>query len=165
MENDSWISRREFLKRFAILSIASAGGLGCVCVPVVVYGPPPEPEYGPPPVEGPLVRRMTYLAEDGSEIDLYGSMGVSLNAQFLIYFSAAMTEASQNAVSLSDADGGAVSFEPLWSQMDILKVVPAAELQPGTRYILEVGGGAEGAQGDPFQWTESARAEFLTAEL
>lgn len=178
MEEDSRISRREFLKWFAVLSISSAGGVGCVCVPLVLYGPPPEPEYGPPPatdipitveygvppVEPPVVSRVTYLEKDESEKLLHGSTEVPTNAQFVIYFSDLMVESSQDAVSLSEAEGDAASFETVWLQEDTLKIALTVELQPGTEYVLEIGAGAESVHGEPLRLTEMARAQFTTAE-
>jgi hypothetical protein len=163
MGEDSRISRREFLKWFAVISITSAGGVGCACVPVVVYGPPPEPEYGPPPVERPVVNEMTYIEKDGSEKPLQGSPDVPTSAQFVIYFSDLMTESSQSAVALSDAEGNAAGFETVWLQEDALKIVLTVELHSGTEYVLEIGTGAESVHGEPLQLTEMARAEFTTA--
>jgi hypothetical protein len=180
MEEELTISRREFLKRFAVISIASAGGVGCLCLPVVEYGPPPEPEYGPPPnVEygpppvpeyGPppvpdcVVDRMAYSKRDEDEEPLYGSTDVPTDAQFTIYFSNPMDESSQDAVSLSRAGGQVVGLgERLWVREDALKVAPADELKPATEYVLEVGQGAENVHGEPLQLTDSARAEFATA--
>lgn len=164
MEKDSRISRREFLKWFAVISLTSAGGVGCACVPVVLYGPPPEPEYGPPPVENPVVTGMAYIEKDGSEKTLHGSTDVPTDAQFVIYFSDLMAEPSQNAVSLNEAVGDAAEFETVWLQEDALKIVLTTELQPGTEYVLEIGAGAESVHGEPLQLTEMARAEFTTAE-
>jgi hypothetical protein len=192
MGEDKKISRREFLKWFAALSITSAGGVGCVCVPMTLYGPPPEPEYGPPPVteppivveygpppvtdppivveygpppvESPVVHAMTYVGADGSEEVLHGSTDVPPTAQLVIYFSGAMVESSEDAVSLSDIEGGGVGFETEWLHDDVLRVVLTVELQPGTDYVLEVGEGAESVEGDPLLLTDAARAEFTTAE-
>lgn len=178
MAEEKRISRREFLKWFAVLSITSAGGVGCVCVPVALYGPPPEPEYGPPPatdipivveygpppVESPVVNRITYIEKDGSEKMLHGSTDVPTNAQLVIYFSDLMTEQSQSAVTLSDIEGDDVGFETAWLQQDALKIVLTVELQPGTEYILEIGSGAESVHGESLRMTEMARAEFTTVE-
>lgn len=178
MAEEKRISRREFLKWFAVLSITSAGGVGCVCVPVALYGPPPEPEYGPPPatdipiaveygpppVESPVVSRMTFVEKDGSEKVLHGSTDVPTNAQFMIYFSDLMTALSQSAVTLSNIEGDDVSFETAWLQEDALKIVLTMDLQPGTEYILEVGADAESIHGESLRVTEMARAEFTTAE-
>jgi hypothetical protein len=160
MAEEKRISRREFLKWFAVISITSVGGVGCACVPVVVYGPPPEPEYGPPPVENPVVTGMAYIEKDGSEKTLHGSTDVPTDAQFVIYFSELMAESSQSAVSLSNA----VSFETVWLQEDALKIVLTMDLRPNTEYVLEIGAGAESVHGEPLRLTEMARAEFTTAE-
>ena len=178
MGEDSRISRREFLKWFAVLSITSAGGVGCVCVPVALYGPPPEPEYGPPPatdipivveygpppVESPVVNRITYVKKDGSEEVLHGSTDVPTNAQFVIYFSDLMVEQSQDAVIFSDIAGDDVGFETTWLQQEALKVVLTVELQPSTEYVLEIGADAESVHGESLRVTDWARAEFSTAE-
>lgn len=217
MAEDTKISRREFLKWFAALSIASAGGVGCLCVPVALYGPPPEPEYGPPPVtaqpeygapvvtdppivveygppavtstavapeygpppvtdtpiaveygpppvESAMVLGIMYVDADGVEQVLHGSSDVPPSTQFVIYFSVAMTASSQDAVSLSDVAGEGVGFETEWVREDVLKVVLDVQLQPGADYVLEVGEGAESVEGDPLVLTETARAEFTTAE-
>lgn len=158
------ISRREFLKWFAVLSVTSVGGVGCVCVPVVMYGPPPEPEYGPLPVEGPVVNRITYLDKEGDEKTLQGSTDVPPSAQFFIYFSVSMDESSQGAVSFGNVEGEGVSFETQWLQEDTLEVVLTVELEPGAEYVLEVGEGAESAYGEPLLLTGIARAEFTVAE-
>jgi hypothetical protein len=176
MAEEKRISRREFLKWFAVLSITSAGGVGCVCVPVAVYGPEPEygpppataipiaVEYGPPPVESPVVNRMTYIEKDGSEKTLHGSTDVPTNAQFVIYFSDLMIEQSQSAVTLSNIEGNDVSFETEWLQEDALKIVLTLDLQPGTEYVLEVGSDAESIHGESLRVTDMARAEFTTVE-
>jgi hypothetical protein len=75
-----------------------------------------------------------------------------------------MVESSRDAVSLSDAEDDAASFETVWLREDALKIALTAELQPGTKYVLEIGAGAESVHGEPLQLTEMARAEFTTAE-
>jgi hypothetical protein len=188
MAENTKISRMEFLKWFAALSIASAGGVGCVCVPVALYGPPPEPEYGPPPItpqpeygvpvvtDAPVVVEygpppvqsaevigIMYVDADGLEQVLHESSDVPLNTQFVIYFSVPMAESSQGAVVLTDVGGEDVAFESEWLQEDVLAVVLTVELDPGTDYVLEVGEGAASVEGDPLVVTETAWAEFTTA--
>lgn len=189
MAEDTRISRREFLKWFAALSIASAGGVGCVCVPVALYGPPPEPEYGPPPitpqpeygvpvvtevpivveygpppVESAVVIGIMYVDADGVEMFLHESSDVPPSTQFVIYFSVAMAESSQGAVVFTDVGGEDVEFESEWLEEDVLAVVLTVELEPGADYVLEVGEGAVSVDGDPLVLTETAWARFTTAE-
>jgi len=187
---DSYISRRAFLKKFAILSMLSAGGVRCVPKPeygappvaeplygvepiviteepdiMVEYGVEPVPVYGVEPVELTQLYQMTYLDENGAEKTLYGSTSVPTSTRFIIYFSTTMDESSQNAVSLGDVDGNAVQFELAWlREQTTLEVTPGAELQYATQYILEVGPEAKNSLGEALQLTGSERAEFTTVE-
>ncbi len=177
---DSRISRRAFLKKFAVLSMLSVGGVRCTAQPE--YGAPPivitvepdlnieygviaVPEYGAPPVELNELYQMTYLDENGTEKTLYGSAIVPTSTRFIIYFSTTMDESSQNAVSLSDVDGNAVQFELAWlREQTTLEIIPDAELQYATQYILEVGPEAKNSLGQALQLTGTERAEFTTVE-
>ncbi len=179
---DSRISRRAFLKKFAILSMLSVGGVRCTVEPE--YGAPPisEPEYGVPIViteepdlileygvmivEPNQIEQMTYLDGNGTEKVLYGSTIVPTNTQFTISFGMAMDESSQDAVLLSDAEGNAVHFKALWlREQTALQITPGVELQYATQYILEVGAEAKNTLGEAILLTgSSTRAEFTTVE-
>jgi len=164
------IDRRDFLKQFALISIASLGTAVTGCSsgddPVVVplYGPEPVVLYGPPPNAGPEVENIYYLLPDGSEVVLDDSQDVDIDAEFNIYFTDPMQEASQDAVVLKDGEDQPVRLNFRWdTEFTVLKVTPEASLQTAAMYTLLVDETAQDADGSPIQLTDYAQATFKTA--
>ena len=113
----------------------------------------------------PEVERITYLKEDNVQAILNGSKHVPTDAQFQIVFSDTMDESSHNAVLLTGPDEKAIRFQPTWSSEQAeLVIVPEARLQYATQYTLEVGKEAKSSAGILIELTETARAEFTTAQ-
>jgi hypothetical protein len=144
MAADTKISRREFLKWFAALSITSAGGVGCVCVPVALYGPPPEPEYGPPPITvqpeygAPVVTEVPIVVE-------YGPPAVTNTPIAVEYGPPPVKSAEVMGIMYIDAEGleqvlHESSDVPPSTQFVIYFSVPMAESSQDAVVFTDVGG-------------------------
>lgn len=151
--NHKGVNRRNFLKRFALISTFPFGAASACCKAV----------YGPRPYTGTIVTSMHYLHPDNFKALLYEAKSVAADSRFSIQFSDPMQESSQEAVLLKNVRNRQVPVSFQWDMtFTLLKVTPETRLQSNTDYTLLVTEKALDAEGTPIQLTGTARATFTT---
>lgn len=160
--NDENFNRREFLKKFALLSSAPLMAYsiyGCDSGPSTgaVYGPPP-PDDTAPEVYG------IYLhdAQVGDR-DLNEDTNVPVDVSFEVEFTERMDDTTINGIHLRcDDDDTDVSFEGVWITSLIVLITPVNNLTQGNRYTLFVDESAKDLAGNAINLTQMSSASFET---
>lgn len=156
-------SRREFLRRFAMLSSASLLGLNFGCSdagPGAEYGP--IALYGPAPVNNPMVSAIYFIDSQSNYIPLQNNQSVFILFACFIDFSKDMNTSAPTTMAFTDASGNAVPFTKSWINPRTLEVTPITPLQFNTTYTLSVGNDAEDILGNKITLTADATATFIT---
>jgi Bacterial Ig-like domain len=159
-------SRREFLRRFAMLSSASLIGLSFGCADTredaPVYGP--VVAYGPPPINltRPAVTAIYFIDSQSSTILLQNNQNVPVQVICRIDFSKSMNTAVPVTISFDDSAGTVVPVSQLWANDLTLVVTPISQLNINTTYTLSVGNDAEDTFGNKIVLTAAAAATFRT---
>jgi hypothetical protein len=151
MYNDDF-SRREFLKKFAVLS---GGALMLSATAMACYGPMP-PQNSLPSVVG------MYCYDAGlNKVELQGNQNVLVNTAFEIDFSKNMNTTAQTAIQFTDSNSVPVDIAQAWDDSRTLRVTPASDLSYDTEYTLSVEDAWDTA-GNPLNGSRSA-ATFRSA--
>lgn len=156
-------SRREFLRKFAMLSSASLlvglnGGCGSSGSQDnrVLYGPLPA-EF-----ERPVVNSIYLTDSQSNRIPLQNNVNVPVQVVCLIDFSKSMNTTAPAAISFSDAAGNSVPVSTAWANDSTLVITPVSQLSFGTTYTLSLGNDAEDIFGNRIVLTADAGATFTT---
>ena len=165
--NKKTFNRREFLKRFALLSstpIVTIGLSGCGGGGAE-YSPPPAPVYGPPAYEiSPEVEGMYIHDSQVGDGILDDATDVPIDASFEVEFTKQMDFDSINAIHLDyNDDSNQIAIEGSWLTPSIALIEPIAHLNPDGRYTLYVDETARDLDGNLIVLTEMSDAQFKTA--
>ncbi len=149
-------SRRQFLKKFAMLSAAS---LSLSAVTLACYGPSPNT-----PSISPQVSTMYFKDAQSNNVSLYGNQNVPVHTTFIIVFSTAMNTTGPSTVIFTDSNSNPVAFDKVWDNNapSSLMVTPQADLSLDSVYTLKMGGDAVDTFGNTMTLTDSATAIFKT---
>lgn len=146
---DDTCSRREFLKKFAMLSggalMLGASAIGCGTYSAL------------PSVVG------IYFYDGGMhKVDLRRNQNVPVHTQFVFVFSTDMDTAPiRTEITFVDSNSNPIAFTTGWVDSRTLSVTPSADLSLNTDYILTVKD-AQDSAGNPLNEFASASAEFRT---
>ncbi|MBI5233056.1 MAG: Ig-like domain-containing protein [Deltaproteobacteria bacterium] len=145
MNKDKECSRREFLRKFAMLSSASillgvstgcgSGSSGSQNMNAV-YGPSPVPLYGPAPVSP--VSGMFFLDSKSAKVNLGNNQSVPIHTSFTIGFYVDFSTSTPATITFTDANGTAVANTQSWADSHTLVVTPSADLLNDTLYTLRI---------------------------
>jgi hypothetical protein len=161
MTDDDY-TRREFLKKFALLSagtVLSATFLACR----------PEAVYGPGPVAPCRVSGMHFVDAQSNQVPLNGNQSVPVHTQFLIEFSTTMSRSAPTTTTLTDSNSSPVAHSKTWDNgvspypNHAIIVVPSSDLANNMEYTLRVGNDAYDTSGNRIEITDTATAVFRTA--
>ena len=147
-------SRREFLKKFAVLS---AGTLVLGATTIACYGP-----MGPRP--SATVSGMYFLDTSLKLWSLKNNQTVPVDARFKIYFIDSMNTAVAATVEFNDLNNVSVPFDQVWDSDTVLSVAPSSNLLFSTEYrlvVVEV----ENKAGEKINVAGEASATFKTAPV
>ncbi len=149
MINDA-CSRREFLKKFAMLSCGTlmlgATSIGCPGVDVTAL---------------PSVIGVYFYDAAMQKVELRGNNNVPVHTRFEFVFSTDMNGAS---ITFVDSNSNPIAFTQAWVDARTLSLTPSADLSLSTDYILTVEY-ANDSIGNPLNPYASASAAFKTASI
>jgi hypothetical protein len=162
--NDKGFNRREFLKKFALLSSTPLMAhciYGCDLRPSTgaVYGPAP-PDDTAPEVYGIYL----HVAQAGDgDLNLNEDTNVPVDASFEVEFTEAMDITSINGIHIRcDNDDTEVSIEGVWMTMLIALITPVSNLNQDSRYTLFVDESVKDQAGNLINLTQMSSASFET---
>lgn len=158
MMNDD-CSRRDFLKKFALLS---AGTLMLSATSLACYGPPGGALYGPGAVITLRVNGMFFVDAQSNHVSLYGNQSVPIHTQFLIEFSQTMDKSAPTTLSLTDSNNSPVADSKTWGNDYTVHVTPNSDLMHSADYTLRVGNDTVDINGNKLEITDTATAVFKT---
>ncbi len=158
------ISRREFLRTFAMLSSSAlVAGLNNGCGgssdpnPRAMYGP------SPPNLTRPMVRSFYYVNAQLNRVDLFNNQYVPVQVTCLVEFTKDMNTSKQVTISFTDSTPAVVLFTQSWQDARTLSIAPSSPLATGTSYTLGVGGDAEDTYGNTLYPSGGTSITFKTA--
>jgi hypothetical protein len=149
-------SRRDFLKKFALLS---AGSLMLSATTLACYGPGPVSNGPTIPC---TVSGMFFVDVQSHRAMLSGDQNVPVHTQFLIEFSKTMNKSAATTVVFTDPNTNAVAYTTSWGNDYALSVTPVSDLSADHEYTLRVTA-AVSADGAVLEITNTATAVFKTA--
>jgi len=145
--------RREFLKKFALLSSVPILFNGC---PNAVYGPPPSSEdndtihavYGPPPII--KKEHIIYYRDIKDNLILLNSRkNIPLEPTIVIKFPNKMGSESKNSITLLDEKDELISCNKKWKTEYILEIQPIEDsLKYDSNYSLIIDKTIQNKDGD-----------------
>jgi Big-like domain-containing protein len=152
-------SRREFLRRFAVLSSASLIVLNSGC-----SEPIGQDMYGPPPANlvHPEVTAIYFTDSQSNKIFLQNNQSVPVQVVCRIDFSKSMNTAAPVTISFADSAGNIAPISQSWANDLTLVITPISQLLFNTTYTLSVGNDAEDAFGNRIILTADATVTFKT---
>jgi hypothetical protein len=148
---DDACSRREFVKKFAMLSG------GALMLSVTAIGCSGTYDEDLSSVIG------IYFYDAGMQkVELRGNDNVPVHTQFAFVFSTDMnTDLDFSWITLVDSNNNPIVFTEVWDDVRTLRLTPSADLSFNTDYILTVKN-AEDSIGNPLNVYASASAAFRT---
>jgi len=151
MEED----RREFLKKFALLSSTSLMIVGC---PNAVYGPPPTNE------QKNII--IYYKDSNGNLVSLHQKENIPLNLTIVVKFPNKMSSETKNNIHLLDKKEELISCNKKWKTEYILELQPIKNsIEYNSDYKLTINTAIQDKSGNLLTQNEYAFvAEFKTTK-
>lgn len=155
---DDACSRREFLKKFALLSggtlMLSAASIACTGLPKSAL---------------PSLIGIYFYDGDMQRVELRGNQTVPVHTQFAFVFSTDMNTdlhlfSYRTGITFVDSNNNPVRFNEGWVDARTLNLTPSADLSFNTDYILTVYK-AEDSIGNPLNDYADASAAFRTTGI
>lgn len=146
-------SRREFLKKFAMVS---GGALMLSATAMACYGPMPR-DNALPSVIG-----MYFIDGQGQKVFLPGNQNVLIHTKFVIDFSTEMNTSAPATILFIDSNNNPVAYSKAWDNNQSLSVTPSSDLAYNTGYTLTAED-AEDTRGNKLNSNATATASFKTA--
>lgn len=151
---DDACSRREFLKKFAMLS----GGMLMLSATTVACS-------GTKDTALPSVIGMYFYDGDRKKVELRENHTVPVHTQFVLVFSTDMNTGSyKTALTFADSNSAPIDFTKTWEDARTLILTPLADLSLSTDYILTVND-AEDSTGNRLNDYAKASASFRTTSI
>lgn len=148
-------NRREFLKKFSLLSSTPLIFFGVRCV----YGPPSEFD------EPARVREIYYQHPYFGLFPVNRKREIPVDISFEIEFTYPMDTATENIVNFKDSKGEGIELNLKWKNGNNLVVTPEKSLNFAAGYTISISSDAKDIHGDNIIINESAAAEFNTTHV
>ncbi len=155
MHFKSDMERREFLKKFSILS-SSVSLVFFNCI---------HAAYGPPEPEKFFVSGIYFIDAGDTSVTLKDAAEVAAGAAFEIQFTKNMNDRCIKNIHFFSEENEVIDFNSSWKSDQKLSLSPMVSLRFAFGYKLEVDKDAVSSEGNKIELNDAAIAEFTTTHV